>query len=266
MVDWARRRRWLLGAAGSGLVALGAGGCALKGDANISLVQGKVLFIKNCAAVPHARPRGHQGGDRPQPRRSRSPSRSPRASAATRSTASSRARSSTPRRGSRDAEAAADDAPGGRHRRVRRSTPRRARARTAACSPPPARAASARPRSRRTASSPSPRTRPASSPTRSTRRRATAGNVTISMTNMSGVAAQPRDPGRHRPDRRARRQDPDLRQGHALDHRRPQAGHLHLLLPGSRPPRGRHVRHADGEVDAEPAAQRGRGVPRCSST
>ena len=50
MVDWARRRRWLLGAAGSGLVALGAGGCALKGDANISLVQGKVLFIKHCAA------------------------------------------------------------------------------------------------------------------------------------------------------------------------------------------------------------------------
>ena len=50
MVDWARRRRWLLGAAGSGLVALGAGGCALKGSANISLVQGKVLFIKHCAA------------------------------------------------------------------------------------------------------------------------------------------------------------------------------------------------------------------------
>ena len=49
MVDWARRRRWLLGAAGSGLLALGAGGCALKGNANISLVQGKVLFIKNCA-------------------------------------------------------------------------------------------------------------------------------------------------------------------------------------------------------------------------
>jgi mono/diheme cytochrome c family protein len=48
MVDWARRRRWLLGAAGSGLVALGAGGCALKGNANISLVEGKVLFIKHC--------------------------------------------------------------------------------------------------------------------------------------------------------------------------------------------------------------------------
>ena len=30
-------------------MALGAGGCALKGGQNISLVQGKVLFIKNCA-------------------------------------------------------------------------------------------------------------------------------------------------------------------------------------------------------------------------
>ena len=49
MVDRGRRRRWLLGAAGSVLVALGAAGCALKGNANISLVEGKVLFIKHCA-------------------------------------------------------------------------------------------------------------------------------------------------------------------------------------------------------------------------
>jgi plastocyanin len=49
MVDWVRRRRWLLGAAGSALAALAVGGCALKSNANISLVQGKVLFIKHCA-------------------------------------------------------------------------------------------------------------------------------------------------------------------------------------------------------------------------
>jgi len=38
---------WGVGAA---LLALGAGGCALKGGQNISLVQGKTLFIKNCAS------------------------------------------------------------------------------------------------------------------------------------------------------------------------------------------------------------------------
>jgi plastocyanin len=31
------------------LLALGVGGCALKGGQNISLVRGKILFIKNCA-------------------------------------------------------------------------------------------------------------------------------------------------------------------------------------------------------------------------
>jgi plastocyanin len=45
-----RHGRWLLGAAGSALLAVGAGGCALKGSANISLVVGKQLFVKNCAA------------------------------------------------------------------------------------------------------------------------------------------------------------------------------------------------------------------------
>jgi mono/diheme cytochrome c family protein len=44
-----RHGRWLLGAAGSALLAVGVGGCALKGDANISLVLGKQLFVKNCA-------------------------------------------------------------------------------------------------------------------------------------------------------------------------------------------------------------------------
>jgi plastocyanin len=40
--------RKLIGVALSGLVALGVGGCALKGGQNVSLVQGKVLFVKNC--------------------------------------------------------------------------------------------------------------------------------------------------------------------------------------------------------------------------
>ena len=49
MADWARGRRTLLGMTGGTLLALGAGGCALKGGQNISLVQGKELFVKNCA-------------------------------------------------------------------------------------------------------------------------------------------------------------------------------------------------------------------------
>ena len=40
----------LVGAAVIGTLALGAGGCALKGGQNVSLVQGKVLFVKNCAS------------------------------------------------------------------------------------------------------------------------------------------------------------------------------------------------------------------------
>ncbi len=42
--------RKLVGAALTGMVALGVGGCALKGGQNISLVQGKVLFVKDCAS------------------------------------------------------------------------------------------------------------------------------------------------------------------------------------------------------------------------
>jgi plastocyanin len=41
-------RRKLVGAAAIGALALVAGGCALKGGQNVSLVQGKVLFVKNC--------------------------------------------------------------------------------------------------------------------------------------------------------------------------------------------------------------------------
>ena len=42
-------RRKLLGVAGIAVLALGAGGCALKGGQNVSLVTGKQLFVKNCA-------------------------------------------------------------------------------------------------------------------------------------------------------------------------------------------------------------------------
>lgn len=41
-------RRKLVGAAAIAVLAMGAGGCALKGGQNVSLVTGKVLFIKNC--------------------------------------------------------------------------------------------------------------------------------------------------------------------------------------------------------------------------
>jgi mono/diheme cytochrome c family protein len=58
---WANRRTILLGALGSVALALGAGGCALKGGQNVSLVQGKVLFIKNCAQC-HALARANAKG------------------------------------------------------------------------------------------------------------------------------------------------------------------------------------------------------------
>jgi len=41
-------RRKLVGAAAIAVLAMGAGGCALKGGQNVSLITGKVLFIKNC--------------------------------------------------------------------------------------------------------------------------------------------------------------------------------------------------------------------------
>jgi len=45
----ARGRRTLLAAVGGALVAVLVGGCALKGGQDISLIEGKTLFIKNCA-------------------------------------------------------------------------------------------------------------------------------------------------------------------------------------------------------------------------
>jgi len=58
---WAQGRRSALCVAGGVLVALGAGGCALKGGQNISLVEGKTLFIKNCAQC-HALARANTTG------------------------------------------------------------------------------------------------------------------------------------------------------------------------------------------------------------
>ena len=48
MAERVSARRQLIGAAAVAVLALGAGGCALKGGQNISLVQGKILFVKNC--------------------------------------------------------------------------------------------------------------------------------------------------------------------------------------------------------------------------
>jgi plastocyanin len=53
--------RKLVGAAVTGILALGAGGCALKGGQNVSLVEGKVLFVKNCASC-HALARASATG------------------------------------------------------------------------------------------------------------------------------------------------------------------------------------------------------------
>src|SRR5579883_315511 len=60
-MDRARGRRTLLCAVGSVAVTLVAGGCALKGGQNISLIQGKVLYIKDCAQC-HALARAHTTG------------------------------------------------------------------------------------------------------------------------------------------------------------------------------------------------------------
>ena len=43
-------RRKLLGLVAVAVLALAAGGCALKGGQNVSLVQGKVLFVKHCGS------------------------------------------------------------------------------------------------------------------------------------------------------------------------------------------------------------------------
>jgi mono/diheme cytochrome c family protein len=48
MAELVSVRRKLVGAAAIGTLALGAGGCALKGGQNVSLIEGKTLFVKNC--------------------------------------------------------------------------------------------------------------------------------------------------------------------------------------------------------------------------
>ena len=60
-MGWANKRLTLLGCVGSVALVLGAGGCALKGGQNVSLVEGKVLFIKNCAQC-HALARANAKG------------------------------------------------------------------------------------------------------------------------------------------------------------------------------------------------------------
>ena len=42
--------RKLAGGAAVALLATALGGCALKGGQNVSLIQGKTLFIKTCAS------------------------------------------------------------------------------------------------------------------------------------------------------------------------------------------------------------------------
>ena len=74
-----------------------------------------------------------------------------------------------------------------------------------------------------------------------------AGAVTIAMPNMSGVSHNIAiEAGDRRSDREGRGDRRQLvhHQGHRLGHRQPEARHLHLLLPGSRPPRRGDVRHA----------------------
>jgi mono/diheme cytochrome c family protein len=53
--------RKLVRAALIGALALGAGGCALKGGQNVSFIQGKTLFIKNCGSC-HTLARASQKG------------------------------------------------------------------------------------------------------------------------------------------------------------------------------------------------------------
>jgi plastocyanin len=43
-------RRKLVGVAGIAVLALGVGGCSLKGGQNVSLVTGKILFVKHCGS------------------------------------------------------------------------------------------------------------------------------------------------------------------------------------------------------------------------
>jgi mono/diheme cytochrome c family protein len=60
-MGWANGRRFLLCCGGAAALAIGVGGCALKGGQNISLIAGKTLFIKNCASC-HTLARAHTTG------------------------------------------------------------------------------------------------------------------------------------------------------------------------------------------------------------
>jgi plastocyanin len=61
MAEVGNRGRRLGRAAGVAVLALALGGCALKGGQNVSLIQGKTLFIKNCAQC-HTLARAHTTG------------------------------------------------------------------------------------------------------------------------------------------------------------------------------------------------------------
>lgn len=61
MAELGNRGRNLRRAAGVAILALALGGCALKGGQNVSLVEGKTLFIKNCAQC-HTLARAHTTG------------------------------------------------------------------------------------------------------------------------------------------------------------------------------------------------------------
>jgi plastocyanin len=50
MAEQVSGARRLVGAAVIGVLGLGLGGCALKGGQNVSLITGKILFVKNCAS------------------------------------------------------------------------------------------------------------------------------------------------------------------------------------------------------------------------
>ena len=96
---------------------------------------------------------------------------------------------------------------------------------------------------------------------------ASAGPVNIVMANMSGVSHNIAvEAGRKRrdPEGRADRRELVHRQGLDLDKRQPEAGEVHLLLPGGRAPRRRHVRHDHGQV-ALAAPRAGRAGARAYS-
>ena len=98
---------------------------------------------------------------------------------------------------------------------------------------------------------------------------ATPGAVTITMANMSGVShniALEAGTGGEKPTTgTVLGASSFITQGLDLGHGHPEAGDLHLLLPGPRPPRGRDVRHPHRQI-AGPAPQRMARRIRISAT